>query len=212
MNQLTFRISGNLLMLDNNQTADPRNKYAKRLAEINKAMKSKTADKEALLEQQSQTLVEAGCYYNEQLGMHLPEKCIRGSVIEGAKLHRLGAAITKYCFFGGPSELKYHGPQTPAGISTDPRFRYDTIIRNKTNGASLPITRTVIPDWSCEFTISIIQNTKLDSDMLIQAVVDAGLYCGIGASRKFSFGRYNVEMKDAKGKWVPVTTQSAAAK
>ena len=212
MNQLTFRISGNLLMLDNNQTADPRNKYAKRLAEINKAMKSKTADKEALLEQQSQTLVEAGCYYNEQLGMHLPEKCIRGSVIEGAKLRRLGAAITKYCFFGGPSELKYHGPQTPAGISTDPRFRYDTIIRNKTNGASLPITRTVIPDWSCEFTISIIQNTKLDSDMLIQAVVDAGLYCGIGASRKFSFGRYNVEMKDAKGKWVPVTTQSAAAK
>ena len=212
MNQLTFRISGNLLMLDNNQTADPRNKYAKRLAEINKAMKSKTADKEALLEQQSQTLVEAGCYYNEQLGMHLPEKCIRGSVIEGAKLHRLGAAITKYCFFGGPSQLKYHGPQTPAGISTDPRFRYDTIIRNKTNGASLPITRTVIPDWSCEFTISIIQNTKLDSDMLIQAVVDAGLYCGIGASRKFSFGRYNVEMKDAKGKWVPVTTQSAAAK
>tara|TARA_R100000234_G_scaffold18913_3_gene10588 strand:+ start:938 stop:1576 length:639 start_codon:yes stop_codon:yes gene_type:complete len=212
MKQLHFRISGKLLMLDNNQTADPRNRYAKELAALNKAMKSKTADKNALLEQQSQKLVEAGCYYNEEIGMHLPEKCIRGSVIDGAKLHRLGTAITKYCFFGGDTPLKYEGPQTPQGISTDPRFRYDTIIRNKTNGASLPITRTVIPDWSCEFTINIIQNTKLDSDMLIQAVVDAGLYCGIGASRKFSFGRYDVQVKNAKGKWVSPVAQAAAAK
>ena len=47
MNSITFRITGRTaLMMDNNQTADPRNQYAMRLKELHKASKSIGADVE----------------------------------------------------------------------------------------------------------------------------------------------------------------------
>ena len=96
MNTIRFRLNGKTpLMLQNGQTANPRNRYAKRLKELNKDKKRKGADVDAVLDQMADVEVESCLYYNERDGIHIPAENIRASLIEGAKLSRGGSQVKR---------------------------------------------------------------------------------------------------------------------
>ena len=51
----------------------------------------------------------------------------------------------------------------------------------------------------------------IDEKDVIKYMTDAGMYCGIGASRTYGFGRFTAVAADAKGKY-PKAKLAAAAK
>ena len=200
MNSITFRITGRTaLMMDNNQTADPRNPYAKRLKELHKASKRKGADVESLLEQMSILRVKAGLYWNKELGLHLPAANLRGAFIDGAKLDRMGANCKRYAVIAGPAKIIHDGPDDLDEIANDPRYRYDSLM--KSGMVVVPTSRAIVPKWSCEFTINYAGNDKMSRDDIIHFVQQAGNFIGVGGSRGYGFGRFGVEVMDAKGKY-----------
>lgn len=200
MNSITFRITGRgPLMMDNNQTADPRNEYAKRLKELHKASKRKGADVDAILEKQSILRVKAGLYWNKELGLYIPAANLRAAFIDGAKLDRMGANCKRYAIIAGPAKLIHNGSDDLDELANDPRYRYDSIM--KSGMVQVPTTRAIVPEWSCEFTINYSGNDKMNRDDIIHFVTQSGNFCGIGASRGYGFGRFSVEVQDAKGKY-----------
>ncbi len=212
MKVMTFRITGRPdtpMMMHNNQTADPRNHYAKVLAELHTDYKRRGSDKAAILDKMAIQRVAAGLYWNDALGLHIPASNLRATVIDGAKLSRGGANCKRYVQVAGPARIKYKGPSNLEDIANDPRFRYDSIMKNGgANAVQVPTTRAIIPEWECEFSLILIDNTKMTEKDLIKYVTDAGLYCGVGASRTHGFGRFTTEVV----KNVPADQGKAAAK
>jgi len=209
MNTVKFRLSGDCLMLQNGQTANPRNKFAKRLKELNKDKKRKGADVDAILDKMADVEVESCLYWNDRLGLHMPAENIRAAFIDGAKLSRGGANVKRYCFVMGPAKIKYDGPQDIAGIVADKNFHYEAIV--KVGMVKVPKSRAVVHDWSCEIEIGLMPGDVIDEKDVIKYMTDAGMYCGIGASRTYGFGRFTAVAADAKGKY-PKAKLAAAAK
>ena len=71
MKTIQFRLSGDCIMLQNGQTANPRNKYAKRLKELNKDKKRKGADVDAILDKMADVEVESCLYWRDDMGLYL---------------------------------------------------------------------------------------------------------------------------------------------
>lgn len=208
MKTIKFKLTGDCIMMQNVQTANPRNKYAKRLKELVKDKKRKGADVDAILDKIADCEVESCLYYNDKLGLHMPAENIRAALIDGAKLSKGGANIKRYCFVMGPAKLVYDGPQDVAGIVADHNFRYDALVT--VNRVKVPKSRAIVRDWSCVVEIGLMPGDVIDEKDIIKYMTDAGLYCGIGASRTYGFGRFDVQVADAKGKF-PKKSKSMAA-
>jgi len=199
MKTIQFRLSGDCIMLQNGQTANPRNKYAKRLKELNKDKKRKGADVDAILDKMADVEVESCLYFSDELGLYLPVDNIRAAFVDGAKLSRGGANVKRYCFVTGPAKIKYDGPQDIEGIVADTNFHYEGIV--KIGMVKVPKSRAIVRDWSCVIEIGLMPGDVIDEKDVIKYMTDAGLYCGIGASRTYGFGRFRVEVANAKGKY-----------
>jgi hypothetical protein len=206
MPDVTFLLQGERLMLQNNQTANPRNKYARRLKELNTKKKGKTADVDAILDQMALVEFEACLYLNDKGKVVIPAENIRAALIEGAKLSKGGAACKRYCSVMRDAVLEYDGPKTLKGLLKDDRFHYESLV--KVNGKMIPKTRAVFYDWSAEITITYMQD-EMDEAAIVKYITDAGMYTGIGASRGWGWGRFDVSVADGNGKY---RMNSAAAK
>ena len=209
MNTIRFKLSGDCMMLQNGQTANPRNKYAKRLKELNKDKKRKGADVDAILDQMADVEVESCLYYNDALGLHMPASNIRAALIDGAKLSRGGSQVKRSCFVLQDAKIVYDGPQDVAGIVADKNFHYEAIV--KVGMVKVPKSRAIVRDWSCTVEIAYMPGNVVDERDIIKYMTDAGLYCGIGASRTLGFGRFEAVEVDAKGKPVKRGKSSMAA-
>ena len=198
MNTIRFRLSGDCIMLQNIQTANPRNKYAVRLKQLSGDKKRKGADIDAIMDEISDVEVESCLYFNDDLGIHLPAANIRASLIDGAKLSKLGRDIDRYCMVGGDSKLIYPGPQTIQGIVEDPEHRYDAIV--KVGMAKVPKSRAIFRDWSCDIDVHYMADNKMDARLIKKCMTDAGMFCGIGASRRLGFGRFQCVEIDEQGR------------
>ena len=208
MKTIKFKLTGDCMMMQNGQTANPRNKYAKRLKELNKDKKRKGADVDAILDKMADCEVESCLYYNDKLGLHMPAENIRATLVDGAKLSKGGANVKRYCFVMGPAKLVYDGPQDIAGIVADKAFHYEAIV--KVGMSKVAKSRAIIRDWSCVIEIGLMPGDVIDEKDIIKYMTDAGLYCGIGASRTYGFGRFDVQVADKKGKF-PKQSKSMAA-
>ena len=198
MNTIRFRLSGDCIMLQNIQTANPRNKYAKLLKQLTADKKRKGADVDAILDEISDVEVESCLYFNEELGLHIPAANIRAALIDGAKLSKLGRDIDRYCVVGGDAKLVYPGPQTVQGIVEDPDCRYDAIV--KVGMSKVPKSRAIFRNWSADIEILYMADNKMDARAIKKCMTDAGLFCGIGASRRIGFGRFDCVEIDEKGR------------
>ena len=210
MNTIRFRLNGKTpLMLQNGQTANPRNRYAKRLKELNKDKKRKGADVDAVLDQMADVEVESCLYYNERDGIHMPAENIRASLIEGAKLSRGGSQVKRTCFVYENATLSYDGPKDVAGFVANKDFHHEAIV--KVGMVKVPKSRAIIPEWSCDIEVAYMPGNVVDDRDIIKYMIDAGLYSGIGASRSLGYGRFDAVEIDAKGKPVKRRKVSTAA-
>lgn len=207
MQTIKFKLTGDCLQLQNGQTANPRNKFAKLLKQLNKDKKRKGADVDAILDKMANVEVESCLYWDDAMGLHIPAENIRASFVDGAKLSKGGASVKRYCFVLGPAKLIYDGPQDIAGIVADKAFHYEAIV--KVGMVKVPKTRAVVRNWSAEIEIAYMPGDVIDEKDIIKYMTDAGLYCGIGASRTYGFGRFTAVAANAKGKYPKATAMAA---
>lgn len=70
--------------------------------------------------------------------------------------------------------------------------------RNKNTGGAVWVVRPVFNEWELEFTMTLLQDERVEPEILKEMLTYAGLYVGIGAWRP-KFGRFEVT------KWEEIT-------
>lgn len=188
MQSIKFLLEGNVLMMQNGQLANPRNKYAREMKRLTTERRARNADKDTLQDKICDTEWEGGLYFNEELGPYLPSEVIRAALIQGAKLTRGGASVKRTCFVFEDAPVQYDGPRDLEGLREDLSFRDErmAVIAQK----RVLKTRPIFHDWKAEVEIHYMPDA-VNPDDIIRYMTDAGLYIGIGTGRSLGFGRFD---------------------
>lgn len=179
-------IAGESMLMHNGALADPLSEYAKLLkAETSKRKKSDDDHEEI-----ARIEFQGGLYFDEKLGPVIPGHMLDAVIVNGAKKKRLGT-IFESCVRTTQEvyKLDYKGPRDRDGLWADPRFRDRRGCGVQT--ARVIRTRPKFREWSVTFDVSLIP-CELNKGNIEQAIVDAGIYYGIGDFRP-RFGLFSLK-------------------
>jgi hypothetical protein len=131
-----------------------------------------------------------GLYYDEQLGIYIPSHMIRASLIEGAKLFKLGRHIQRSVVFleHRGFSLIHNGPGDPEKLYENRRYVDRRSV--KVGTAKLFRCRPRFEQWSAEGVL-ILNEAMLSLEDMRKSFEAAGEFVGMGDYRPM-FGRYEV--------------------
>lgn len=122
----------------------------------------------------------------------MPSANLRKSLIEGARLNKLGKGIERgVVFMAQSSVLNYDGAKDPEKLWEDTRFRDSRM--TVVSRARVLTTRPRFDEWSCEAEI-IFDPSQIELGDIEVALKNAGNFIGIGDYRPL-FGRYEGVVK-----------------
>lgn len=177
------------LIMHNGQTADPLNKYSKRIKEISGKRKKTEADYEKMAEIE----FKAGLYMDED-GPIIPGVMIEACLLVGARKSKNGRLAQAGIIVEKNAKLEYDGPRTEEGLVNDENFRRVDPVRVGTS--KVMRTRPWFRNWSVELEVLYLADVINERD-LISAIRDAGSYAGFGDWRP-RYGRFAQETDIAK--------------
>ena len=184
--QFKVTIHGRQLLMHNGQLADPLNPFTKSLKAVTSTRKKSDDDHEKIAEIEFQ----GGLYFDNALGPYLPGHVIDAVITEGARKKKLGK-IFESCVhtMDDAYALQYTGPRTREKLWADPKFR-------ARRGCGVQMARVIrtrpkFTDWSAAFDIELFP-CELNPAQVKQAIVDAGIYVGVGDFRP-RFGLFTVK-------------------
>ena len=187
MKSLKFKITGvNPLMLNNPQTVNQFNEYAKMLSPLTSKRK-KTEDD---LMEISRIKFLSSVYYNDGVYI-IPSSHFEQSIIEAAKEVKLGKKFERNLRIFSDTILDFPDKdKTPEqlyniGLYVDIRA---VGIKN----SKITTTRAIFPKWSTVVEC-FYDETQLNESDIVSAFNIAGIRYGIGTYRRL-YGRYNVEL------------------
>lgn len=138
----------------------------------------------------------AGLLYEPDIGVYMSSQMIRASLVEGAKMFKLGKKITRAVMFTEHRgfALDYEGPKDPSKLWERREFTDKRSV--KIGQARLMRYRPRFDAWSCSGSF-ILDTSQLSTGEILQCFETAGMYCGIGDYRISSpkggiFGTYEV--------------------
>ncbi|WP_025322281.1 hypothetical protein [Deferrisoma camini] len=129
-----------------------------------------------------------GLYWDEQKGPYIPSTWIEGAIRDGAKRNRLGKAVTAGVICMADAPLEYDGPRDPDALYADQRFVSRMMVMVQRNRTLR--TRPMFPEWRATFELQIFSDV-IDVSVVHNALMEAGLYVGIGEYRP-KYGRFEV--------------------
>lgn len=191
MDTVLIRVSGTApLLMHNVRLANPLDEYVKLIKLITSKPKKTDADYEELFRLEH----AGGLYYSEKIGPYLPGRMIRASMINGARLLKLGTALERTLLVKETqAKLIYDGPRDreklyQSGHYTDIR----SVSAQGTRGGSKTMRcRPIFEQWGLEFTLTV-DPTIISLDNLKQCVERAGAYHGFGDGRSEGNGRFEI--------------------
>ena len=158
------------------------------IAKQMKALTSKKKKSEADLEMISDLEWEAGVYWDDNIGLVIPNECLAATFLEGAKMNKNGSAFQKYVqVIDSLAPLDIGEVQNYQKMKVDPRFR--DVRSVCVMRARVIRTRPRFNTWRCEFDIMYDEN-KIDTDVIALAIENAGNYVGLCEMRKLGYGRF----------------------
>jgi hypothetical protein len=186
MKERTYTIKGTRpLVQHNEQLADPLNKWARLVAEISKK-KKKTEDD---MMEMSRREWFGGLYFDEENGVHIPERCLERMLRDAAAKEKRGRDVQAALIVTEPAKLIYKGPKDPKQMWEDGGFLLRATVGQA--GKRIVRSRPMFREWSLTFTVnydeSVLQAADLDRFMEV-----AGRLCGLGDWRP-KHGCFNVE-------------------
>ncbi len=177
------------LLMHNGDLADPTNYYTKKISEINSKHHSKRT--EADEEKRSEYEFQGGLYFDDEVGLNIPDFVIEGCVREGATVNSNGKKVVAGLQCNGLiNPLIYDGPNTRDGLYKDKRFVDRRRVRLDKK-STLIRTRCRIDNWQLSFELLIIEDV-ISIDDVERAVVSAGRLKGLCDYRP-KFGRFVVD-------------------
>lgn len=164
------------------------------LAKQMKALTSKKKKTEADLEAISDLEWEAGVYWDDNIGLYIPNECLAATFLEGAKMNKNGSTFQKYVqVVDSIAPLDIGEVQNYKKMKVDPRFRdVRSVVVSR---ARVIRTRPRFNTWRCEFDIMYVED-KIDLDVISLAIENAGNYVGLCEMRKLGYGRYAAAIEE----------------
>lgn len=174
----------NTLLMHSPKTVNPYHPLALEM----KAYASKRKKTESDLLKISELEWEAGLYYDNANGLHIPAECLQRTLEGGAKLFRAGKDIQRYCYLvscAAPLDI---------GVAFDlEKMRHDMKfydVRPVRVGMSrIPRTRPRFDVWRCEFDM-LFDEMHIDVGTIAKAFENAGQYIGLCDGRTLGYGRF----------------------
>lgn len=133
-------------------------------------------------------------YWDENIGLYVPNECIMGTLVDGAKMNRNGSLILKSVqVLDSIIPLDIGEVQNYDKMLNDNRFRdVRTVVINR---ARVIKTRPRFNTWRCEFDM-VYDAEIIDVATIALAFENAGKYCGIFDNRKNGYGRYTTNITE----------------
>lgn len=187
MATMTVRITGtHPLKMHNSQLANPLHPITKRLKAVTAKRKKSDDDQIAIMEIE----FEGGLYFDEKIGPYLPDRCIKATIIEGAKKTKSGKmANESLAIVEQMVKLEYDGPRTISGLWNE-NFRDVSSVG--VGMSRVMRTRPMFREWAAQFTILYDEKIINEADILIW-LETAGTRTGIGDHRP-DFGKFSVKI------------------
>lgn len=137
---------------------------------------------------------ESGVYWDDSLGLNVPNECVAATLLSGAKLNKNGSSVAKYCHIISPLiPVDIGEEQDYNKLKLDNRFRDVRSVKIK---ASRVIrTRPRFNTWSACFEM-FVEDDKIDMDAVQLAFENAGGYIGLCEMRDKGYGRFNVRIEE----------------
>jgi hypothetical protein len=184
------------LMLNNPQTVNPMNVYAK-------ALKSLTSKRSKTDEDQNEIFhlkFLASCYLNSKGQYIIPSNMISKSFETGAKENKLGKKFERSVQVLEDAVLKFdENGCTPEELWQNHSEKYVDIRPVGIMKSKVVTARMIVPEWSLEGEL-FFDETQLNKSEIWLALENAGTRYGIGTYRQ-KYGRYRIEeLKDTKNK------------
>lgn len=172
------------ILMHSEQLSDPLNKWSKALREISKK-RQKTDDD--LLEMSRREWF-GGLYWDSQLGVHIPERCLERMIRDAASLSKRGKDINRGLIVADPAPLEYKGPKNPDDLWVSGEY----LLRSSVGvtGKRVIRSRPMFRDWQITFQVEYDEQV-LDAADIDQFVETAGRLIGVGDWRP-KYGRFQV--------------------
>jgi len=175
-------------MLNNPQTVNPMNVYAKEI----KALTSKRSKTDEDQNEIFHLKFLASCYYNDKGQYILPANMIAKSFEAGAKENKLGAKFQRSVFVNEDCLLKFKDNGcSPEELWQNHSETYVDIRPVGVQKSKIVTARMIVPDWSLDGELTF-DETQLNKSEVWLALTNAGLRYGIGTYRQ-CYGRYKIE-------------------
>ena len=137
---------------------------------------------------------EAGVYWDDNIGLVIPNECLAATIQNGAKMNKNGKDVAKFVHILDPmAALDIGEVQNYDKMKTDVRFRD---VRSVVVSRSRVIrTRPRFNTWSCEFDM-LFEEDKIDIHAIMLALENAGNYVGLCEMRAMGYGRFDVRVDE----------------
>lgn len=185
MKKLHIELKGTgTLMMHSPKTVNPLHPLALEL----KKYTSKRKKTEDDLQKISELEWEAGLYYDDVHGLHIPTECLQKTLENGAKLFKAGKDIQRYVQF----------PDAFAPLNIGAKFDIEKMKKDMNYfdvravavmRARVIRTRPRFNVWRCEFDI-LFDEEHIDVSVIGRAFENAGQYVGICEARSLGYGRF----------------------
>lgn len=171
--------------MHNEQLSDPLNKWAKLLREISKK-RNKTEDD---LVEMSRREWFGGLYFDDNIGPHVPERCLERMLRDAAAKSKRGKDVVAGLMVVDPAKLEYKGPR-----GADDLWKAgDYVLRASVGVGQQRVIRSrpLFRDWSLTFVVNY-DETVLEASDIDGFVGVAGRLIGLCDWRP-KYGRFNLE-------------------
>lgn len=194
---MTATITGiNPLLMNNPQTVDRFNPYAKAMAKIN-AKKTRRTDDD--YREHRDIEIRSGIYFDDAIGIYVPSTWMLSAIAQVSfKTTKISKADVRGSVFTVEDKLKLSyrdmdKVKQPEDIVGNPNFRINLTLKQQQS--RVVKAKPIFHDWSFACTLEFDDKT-LDPDSLERIIKHAATYGGFGDFRP-TFGRATAEVSHA---------------
>ena len=193
MKKLHITLKGtNTLLMHSPKTVNPLHPLAIELKFYTDKKKRTDEDQQIISDLQW----EAGLYYDEDNGLHIPVECLMKTLVNGARLFKAGKDIERYVYIVGvaaPLNIGVHFDFDK--MKKDMKYRD---VRSVVVGRQrVNRTRPRFDVWSCEFDM-LFNEEYIEIGTIARAFANAGEYIGLCDGRSLGYGRFSTVIDEVE--------------
>lgn len=191
MKKLHVRINGvSTLLMNNPRGVNPLDSIAIKLRDYT-GKRRKTEEDNRII---SDLEWEMHIYWDDSIGLYIPNEALAKSFFEGAKLNKNGATLQKFCQI-----IENRVPLDIGAVQNYEKMKLDNKFRDVRSVGVMKKrvirTRPRFDTWRCEFDM-LYDESNIDVNVIGLAIENAGKYFGLLDHRETGYGRYAASIEE----------------